>query len=101
MVNRPILVLYDIVDDARRNRIRAVLGDLGDRIQQSGWLIAAGGNVAADSLVAVLAGFAGTGDRIRVYSPCPSCTRDARWLPVGQPFTVATVPGWVVSSVCD
>ncbi|MFV2105211.1 hypothetical protein [Micromonospora sp. LOL_015] len=37
-MNRPVLVVYDIVNDRRRAEVRARLGPIADRFQYSGWL---------------------------------------------------------------
>lgn len=90
------MVLYDIVDDDRRERVRRVLGGKADRFQQSGWLVPGYAGLTADEVFAAVTGQAGRGDRIRVYSPCAACARAVRWLPAGQPFTLISGYGEVV-----
>lgn len=97
-MRRPVVVVYDIGDDARRARIRALLGPIADRFQYSGWLVPAAEGISAHRVAAVLGNVTGRGDRVRIYGPCARCLRQARWLPAGQPHSLETANGWVVTS---
>jgi CRISPR/Cas system-associated endoribonuclease Cas2 len=102
LVSDPILVVYDITRDGRRDRIRHVLADAAVRIQQSAWLVpgltrSTGPATTAQRLMAALIAQAGSGDRINAYAPCPTCARQARWLPPGQPFTLTRTSSWVAT----
>lgn len=93
---RPVVVVYDIGDDARRARVRAVLGPIADRFQYSGWLVPATPGLSAGRVAAMLDAVIGRGDRVRVLGPCPACRRRARWLPAGQSFSLEQAAGWAV-----
>ncbi|MDG4765275.1 MULTISPECIES: CRISPR-associated endonuclease Cas2 [Micromonosporaceae] len=93
-MNRPVLVVYDIVNDRRRAEVRARLGPIADRFQYSGWLVPPEVNLTAARVVADLAAVAGPADRIHGHAPCPDCARRARWLPARQPHRLTRQPGW-------
>jgi CRISPR-associated endonuclease Cas2 len=92
---RPILIVYDIFDDHRRERIRALLTPLADRIQQSSWLIPAHCHVNPHHLANGLEPALAPPDRLRIYAPCAHCVTAARWLPTGQPHTLHARSTWI------
>ncbi|MGH3623678.1 MAG: hypothetical protein ACRDQ5_18105 [Sciscionella sp.] len=95
---RPVVVVYDVADDARRARVRELLGPVADRFQRSGWLVPSVVGMSAAQVHGMLSSVVEPGDRLRVQAPCPGCRRRARWLPVGQPHSLQRVTGWVVVS---
>lgn len=93
MVNRAVVVVYDVSDDRCRARVRAWLDGVADRFQRSGWVVPPG-QKTAQAVIAELSALVQPGDRIRAYAPCTACARRARWLPSGQPHSLRRVPGW-------
>ncbi|MCO1575120.1 CRISPR-associated endonuclease Cas2 [Crossiella sp. SN42] len=93
----PVVVVYDILDDRRRARVRAVLDPIAVRFQQSGWLLPAGTGETVRSLTRRLTEVTAPADRVRLHAPCPGCVAAARWLPTGSVWTLRPFPGWVVS----
>jgi CRISPR-associated endonuclease Cas2 len=93
MVNRAVVVVYDVSDDRCRARVRAWLDGVADRFQRSGWVVPPG-QKTAQVVIAELSALVQPGDRIRAYAPCTACARRARWLPSGQPHSLRRVPGW-------
>ncbi len=93
---RPVLVVYDIFDDQRRDRVRVLLAPLADRIQQSGWLIPAHCQVDPNHLADGLATTLTHTDRLRAYAPCADCVTHARWLPAHQPHRLHARQTWIV-----
>lgn len=93
VVNRAVVVVYDVSDDQCRARVRAWLDPLADRFQRSGWVVAPG-QATARMVITELSALVEPGDRIRAYAPCAGCARRARWLPDRQPHSLRPVPGW-------
>jgi CRISPR/Cas system-associated endoribonuclease Cas2 len=79
----PVIVVYDVCDDDRRDRLRRALRPVADRFQQSGWYLPADVGLTAGRVVTALDGLLGPGDRLGAYQPCPRCARAAQWLPGG------------------
>lgn len=85
---RPVLVAYDIRDDARRAGMANVLRPLGGRLQQSLWAVVPG--EAPERFAAGLTSLLDGDDRLRTHRPCPSCWREIRARPATpDPF------GWL------
>lgn len=97
MVNRAVVVVYDVSDDHCRAQVRAWLDGLADRFQGSGWVIPPG-QTTAQLVITELSALAQPGDRIRAHAPCTVCARQARWLPSRQPHSLHPVPGWAAWS---
>jgi CRISPR/Cas system-associated endoribonuclease Cas2 len=103
VVNRPVLIVYDITDDRRRAQIRALLEGVADRIQQSGWLAPAAAGVSAARIVAAFSAVTHPTDRVRAHEPYPAGARRARWLPPSSRTPWPAAPagsarsGWLIS----
>lgn len=97
VVNRAVVVVYDVSDDGCRARVRAWLDGLADHFQCSGWVLPPG-QASARVVIAELGALVQPGDRIRAHAPCASCARRARWLPSQQPHSLRPVPGWAAWS---
>jgi CRISPR/Cas system-associated endoribonuclease Cas2 len=95
-VKRPLLVVYDVFNDHRRDHLRTLLTPLADRIQQSAWIIPAHCAVDPDHLAAALTPATGPADRVGIHAPCPQCVIDSRWLPAGQPHRLLAPRVWTV-----
>lgn len=77
----PIVVTYDVAADGRRAELRARLRGEADRAQQSVWVLPPQSRVALEEVLRRLAWPLRPEDRLRLYEPCASCLRAARWLP--------------------
>jgi CRISPR/Cas system-associated endoribonuclease Cas2 len=98
-VNTPLIVVYDVVDDDRRELVRQSLRPVADRFQQSGWHLPADVGLTVERVDAGLAGLLGPADRLGVWQPCPSCWRNTRWLPDGTWRPAPTLDGrggWII-----
>ncbi|WP_424187669.1 CRISPR-associated endonuclease Cas2 [Actinokineospora sp. G85] len=93
----PVVVVYDILDDHRRARVRSVLDPLAIRFQQSGWLVPAGSRTTPRALAERLTAITTRVDRVRLLAPCPRCAAQSRWWPGGQPHGMRPFLGWVVT----
>ncbi|WP_261553708.1 CRISPR-associated endonuclease Cas2 [Frankia tisae] len=92
-MNTPLVVVYDITEDARRDQVRAALRPFADRFQQSGWYLPAGSGLTANSVHTGLRGMLAEGDRLGVWQLCPECWRSARWLPEHAWRPAQALPG--------
>ncbi len=98
-MNTPLVVVYDVSEDERRERVTRSLRPVADRFQQSGWYVPAGTGLTAGRVGVGIAGLLGRGDRLGVWQPCPSCWRTVRWLPDGAWRPAPTLTGrggWVI-----
>ncbi|WP_131787810.1 hypothetical protein [Protofrankia symbiont of Coriaria ruscifolia] len=77
----PVIVVYDIADERRRELVRAALRPFADRFQQSGWYVPSVAGFTAARVTAGLSGLTLPGDRVAAYQPCQRCAPDMRWLP--------------------
>ena len=80
-MSHPILVVYDVGDDDRRQALRAELSLSGQRVQQSTWLLAPGRSDNPARVVARTNPLLDPGDRLRALQPCASCVERLRWWP--------------------
>lgn|GEM_PF-2319794 len=99
-MNTPLIVVYDVLDDERRELVRRSLGPVADRFQQSGWYLPASAELTVGRVGAGLAGLLGPADRLGVWQPCPSCWRSVRWLPAGAWHPAPALPGrrgWLIA----
>ncbi|MEA2686196.1 MAG: associated protein Cas2 [Actinomycetota bacterium] len=80
-MRRHLVVVYDVVDDARRAVLRNGLRPIADRIQQSGWVVPSVVGFDLRRLSGALAPILDSCDRLRIYEPCPRCWSEARWFP--------------------
>ncbi len=80
-MRRPLVVAYDVTDDARRERVRTALRPAANWCQQSVWVIGPTSGLAADAVRDALGALLGPGDRLRVYGLCADCLRACRWAP--------------------
>lgn len=80
-MTRPLLVVYDITDDRRRQRLRARLAPMAVWIQRSAWVVPPAPGLSARWLLAMLRPLTRSGDRLRIYEVCPACLARARCLP--------------------
>lgn len=86
-MRRPVVAIYDVVDDQRRERVRAALRPIADHAQQSVWVVGPIPGLTVDRLAEGLRGLLGGGDRLRLYELCAACQRRARWEPATpRPF---------------
>ena len=99
-MNTPVIVVYDVADDHRRDLIRRSLRPVADRFQQSGWYLPADAGLTVERVGAGLAALLSPADRLGVWQPCPACWRTVRWLPPGawHPATsLAARGGWLIA----
>ncbi|MDT3440467.1 CRISPR-associated endonuclease Cas2 [Pseudofrankia sp. BMG5.37] len=99
-MNTPIIVVYDVADDERRELVRRSLRPVADRFQQSGWYLPADRGLTAVRVGAGLAGLLSPADRLGVWQPCPACWRAVRWLPAGVWRPAPALPGpggWLIT----
>lgn len=78
---RPLLVAYDVSCDEDRAAVRGALRLIGDRVQQSVWIVAPQPGLDAASLGHGLRGLIAGDDRLVVTRHCTSCWRALRSWP--------------------
>lgn len=79
---RPLLVFYDVHDDADRDDLRGALRVGGYRLQQSVWAIPPT-RTRPDRVVTVLGDLLADDDRLLVIAPCDRCLADVLVHPAG------------------
>ncbi len=77
----PVLVFYDIADDADRAAVYDVLSSVGTWVQRSTWVLPAVPAGAVGRVVQLLVELVEPGDRILAVQPCPTCRRTVRAVP--------------------
>lgn len=65
----PVIVLYDVSDDERRDALRALFRLSGRRVQQSAWMLAPG-ETTPERIVRGASTLLQPGDRLRAIRPC-------------------------------
>lgn len=78
MTIRPLVVHYDIGDDARRAKVVAALRPVAAREQQSVWIVAPTARLHPGRVLLGLVGLIDEGDRLLVHAPCADCLGMAR-----------------------
>lgn len=76
----PVIVLYDVSDDERRDALRALFHLSGQRFQQSAWMLAPG-ETTPDRVVRGASTLLEPGDRLRAVRPCGACLARLCWWP--------------------
>jgi CRISPR-associated endonuclease Cas2 len=94
-MRHPVLIIYDIFNDHRRDHLRVLLAPLADKLQQSAWLIPAHCQVDPARLADGLSAAISPADRLRIYAPCADCVIQARWLPANQPHRLHARTTWI------
>lgn len=79
-VARPAFVSYDIRGNADRARVRQVLREYGDWIQQSLWVAVPVSAQRTEALARHCADELEPGDRLLIQRPCTRCLGDVQWL---------------------
>jgi len=90
-MSRPVAVVYDVADNARRAALGALLRRAGALwLQGSTWVVAPGSLPPRRLLVAGSA-LLSSEDRLWAYEVCPTCERRARWQPTAtSPYRAGT-----------
>ena len=76
----PLLVAYDVFDDARRDRVRNALAPMAFWYQRSLWVLP-GPRPTLDALAEGLGWLVERSDKLLLTVPCGPCQRGALWAP--------------------
>jgi CRISPR-associated protein Cas2 len=86
------VISYDVVDDARRNRVSETLLDYGQRVHYSVFECTLKDDLAEKMVERLKKIIVPEKDRIRIYSLCASCRQRLQWFgkegPVDEPKVV-------------
>ena len=80
-MRRPVLVVFDVAADGRRNQVRGAIQRLGWAYQRSGWILRPSPTVTVDFVFEGLATLTTQTDRLLVVEPCVDCLRQSFWVP--------------------
>ena len=84
-MRRPLIVMFDVSSDGRRNQVRDALRPLGSWYQRSVWVLAPTSTITVGYLAQGLDSLLKPADRLIVLEPCPACLRGALWVPAVDP----------------
>jgi CRISPR-associated protein Cas2 len=74
------VISYDVVDDARRNRVSEALLDYGKRVQYSVFECSMGEDLVKEMTKRLQKIVKPADDRVRIYPLCGSCRARIQWL---------------------